>query len=416
MAAIIEERQRYKSSQYEIRLKTKTGKRIWVIMSGSPYLDRKGNVIGSIGIQTNIHSLKRSEQKLLHSQAKLKEAQAIAHFGSWELRFATGKATWSEEACRIYGLSPKDNVHSLEKWMEFIHPEDRQYVSEEFERSRTTLERFSLYHRIVWKDGTVRYVHSISQYEFNSEGRPIGMYGVVHDVTEEKKAEEQLKMMNNELRTFIYKASHDLRGPLASIIGLTHLNKMEPEPDKMIRNNPLIESQARKLDATLVGLAQGMSIKDTKAFDNEIRFDSLIDEVIRRFEHYEGFSELKITRKVTLSRPFISSRIIIESIIQNMVENAIKYRKIGISDSYFHISVCENGRGIKAIFEDNGIGIDASLQPKIFDMYFRATEKSHGSGLGLYLVKTGVDRLGGKIEVESEKDKGTRFILSLPRT
>src|ERR1051325_4889428 len=101
----------------------------------------------------------------LRNHERLKEAQAIAHVGNWELNFATGKAVWSDEACRIYGISPKDNLQSFESWFSFIHPEDVEFVKKEISRSEITFSEASFKHRIVWKDGTVRHIHSIAKFE-----------------------------------------------------------------------------------------------------------------------------------------------------------------------------------------------------------------------------------------------------------
>jgi len=142
----------------------------------------------------------QAEKKLKHEELRLKQAQSIAHFGNWELDFSTGIASWSAEALRIYGLPPEENVRTYESWVSFIHPEDIDHVLRVIQEAQKTLSTIAVFHRIVRKDGTIRHIYSQCQFELNSEGIAIGMYGVAHDVTEIKEAEAALKKSKNKLR------------------------------------------------------------------------------------------------------------------------------------------------------------------------------------------------------------------------
>ena len=145
---------------------------------------------------------KEAEAKLKHNELRLQQAQAIAHIGSWEEDFLTGSEIWSEEACRIYGLAPEDNQHNFESWFAFIHPDDREYVLERVKSSRIKLTDTAIFHRIITRDGRVKHIYSQSHFEFNSDGIPIGKYGVTHDVTDQKEAEEKI-IHANRLYAFI---------------------------------------------------------------------------------------------------------------------------------------------------------------------------------------------------------------------
>ncbi len=133
-----------------------------------------------------------SEKKLRHTMLRLKQAQSIAHIGSWDLDLSTGVSIWSEEACKIYGLSPGDNIQSYESWLSYIHPDDTDAIVSKIAESNATLKGSDFDHRIVRRDGTIRHIHS--QYEFEViNGQPIGLYGISHDVTETKISEDKLK-------------------------------------------------------------------------------------------------------------------------------------------------------------------------------------------------------------------------------
>jgi PAS domain S-box-containing protein len=133
-----------------------------------------------------------AEEKLAKNEAVLKEAQAIAHVGNWSLNLSTNVALWSEEACRIYGMPSYNNEHSYQSWLSFVHPDDLDNVRKIME-SPDTVGKASFHHRIIRKDGAIRYVHSQARFQLDANGSPVGITGVVHDVTEEKKTELLLR-------------------------------------------------------------------------------------------------------------------------------------------------------------------------------------------------------------------------------
>jgi signal transduction histidine kinase len=273
---------------------------------------------------------------------------------------------------------------------------------------------FNINCRIVRKDGEIRHISSVARYMKNEAGVPVGLYGVMQDVTENRILEQNLKAINKDLETFIYKASHDLRGPLASISGLINVFRKELNSTSDRQFLGMIEPAIQKLDYTLSGLVQSMVIKDARGNGELVDFTTLIPGVIERYRHYQGFSRMAITTDIAFTGEFRSSKFVLESVFQNLVENAIKYQDYNADHGTLHIGIQQIGHELVIKCADSGIGIDQSLQDKIFDMYFRATEVASGSGLGLYLVKNGIERLGGRITVCSEKRKGTTFVIHLP--
>jgi PAS domain S-box-containing protein len=363
------------------------------------------------GIIHDISERKKAEAALVHSEFRLKEAQAIAHLGSWELNFATGISVWSDEARRIYGF-PLGRKFTFDTWTECIHPDDLDMVNAEIKRSQADMSPSVFDHRIIRPDGTVRYIHSESRFEFRN-GKPVGLYGICLDITDRKKTEEKLITLNREMETFIYKISHDIRGPVSSIIGLTSVSKSDVTDKKALDYLEMVEKSARRLDVTLTSLMQSLRIKDAKEFDDPIDFTELLDSVCERLRFLDDYSRISITSRVSPSLTYRSNRSIMECIFQNLVENAIKYRSYTVDAPYLDIDIQREQEFIIMVFRDNGIGVAEELREKIFDMYFRGTEQSKGSGLGLYLVKAGVNKLGGKIEVSSAPGQGTVFTITL---
>lgn len=423
------ERKKKISSQYEIQLKKKTNEKIWVMASGSPYIDRKGDVIGSIAILTNIDRLKQTENALRHKEEnllksleklewlaeELQEAQAIGHIGNWELDFETGKATWSDETCRIYGLLPGENEQSFESWIAFTHPEDLDSVNNVIKKSHELFCDSSFYHRIVSRDGTIKYIHSVSKFKFDNEKKPIGMYGICKDITELKKSEEKLKAIHEELKIFIYKSSHDLRSPLASVLGLINVSRMDLTDPKALKYINTIGGLCKNLDSILVKLVEGMSLKDKKLLIEPVDMNQLLDEIFTSLNYIEGCDKITFNVDNKLISPIQTNRDSMYSIMLNLIENSIKYRKQNSSENEIKIGIFRDGKGRTVIeIADNGIGIMEEIKDKVFNMFYRATSSAKGSGLGLYLAKTTVEKLGGQITVESKEGVETKFTVTLP--
>ncbi|MBI4945244.1 MAG: PAS domain-containing sensor histidine kinase [Bacteroidetes bacterium] len=412
---LIEERKRKKTSQYEVSFKTKSEEKKWIIISGAPYFDKNGKVIGSIGIHTNITERKKIENRLRESETRLIMAQAVAKIGSWETNLLTFNVIWSRETYHIFEIDPEGFQVSHPNFLTYVHPEDRVKVDEAFIESFNKRSNNSIEHRIITPKGQIKFVEECWQIIHDDKGKPLKAIGTCQDITERKKAESILKATNKELELFIYKASHDLRGPLASILGLTSLSSTETKEAKTIEYIRMIEYSAKKLDATLSMLVQSVFIKDTKKFMDEIDFKWMIMETLAKLEHASGFARLQITTNVLQTFSFVSSKMIMQSLLQNLIENSVKYQDHKKANSFLNIQVLGNDKEVKIVMEDNGIGIDKSIQDNIFDMYYRGTNRSTGSGLGLYLVRTGVEKLGGIISLESELGKGCTFTITLPK-
>jgi len=354
-----------------------------------------------------------AEQKLVQSQKSLAEAQAIAHIGNWETEFPSGFTSWSDEAFAILGLSPDEISPSLFAFLSFVHPDEREKISEIIKKSKSNKEDFSFYCRIIRKDGAQRHLYTDCRFIAEKKDA-FHLKGIIHDVTASKKMEEELKASNKELETFIYRASHDLRGPLSSIIGLTRVSKHEITDEKSKAYFQMVETSAKKLDDTLISLVQSMTMRDTNLSCEEIDLHAVIREVLNQLQFHEGFSRMDISVNNPAALKIRSSKMIIGSVFQNLIQNAIKYQNYQQEKSFLKITISKEGNIAKMIFEDNGIRIEESFQGKIFSMYFRATTSGSGSGLGLYIVKLGIEKLGGTIELKSEKGSGSSFIVSLP--
>jgi PAS domain S-box-containing protein len=245
------------------------------------------------------------------------------------------------------------------------------------------------------------------------ENKTIGIFGVYVDITDQKKIEEELKIRNSELDNFVYKVSHDLRAPLSSVLGLVNLAQMTGNHDNPVEYLKIIGSKVGQLDNFISDvLSHSKNLKlDVKT--GPIDFQAVIDKTFQDLSYMRGADQVKREIHIEGSE-FYSDPWRIGEILRNLISNAIKYRKLDQEICQVYVQIKIDSVQASIIFKDNGIGINAENLNKIFEMFYRASEQSEGSGLGLYIVKNAVEKLGGQLQVTSNPDVGTTFQITLP--
>lgn len=245
------------------------------------------------------------------------------------------------------------------------------------------------------------------------DNRTISIYGVYVDITERKKVEEELKVRNTELDNFVYKVSHDLRAPLSSILGLVNLAKLPGNDDNPMDYITLIGRKVEDLDHFISDVLSHSKNLKLDVSITKVDFNSIISKTFTDLNYLEGASDVLVYRRVE-GKDFYGDRWRISEVFRNLVSNAIKYRQIGGAKPEIKIEIVTTAEEATVIFSDNGIGIEKNDLAKIFEMFYRATVQSDGSGIGLYIVKNAVEKLGGSISVSSKVGFGTTFTIKLP--
>lgn len=245
------------------------------------------------------------------------------------------------------------------------------------------------------------------------ENQTIGIYGVYIDITDRIKVEEELKIRNAELDNFVYKVSHDLRAPLSSILGLVNLAKLPGNTDNPLTYIDIIGGKVEQLDHFIGDVLSHSKNLKMDVTISKVDFAQIIERTFNDLNYLEGAGEIKRIINVS-GDEFYSDPWRISEIFRNLISNAIKYRQTEDVQSEVTIKVLVDSHRAEITFADNGIGIDDTNLARIFEMFYRATEQSDGSGIGLYIVKNAVDKLGGQISVSSKPFQGTRFHIILP--
>jgi PAS domain S-box-containing protein len=245
------------------------------------------------------------------------------------------------------------------------------------------------------------------------EDKTIGIFGVYVDITEQKKIEEELKVRNTELDNFVYKVSHDLRAPLSSVLGLVNLAKLPGNDDNLKDYLSVIGNKVNQLDHFITDVLSHSKNLKLDVIIESVNFLGLIEQTFIDLSYLSGANQIK--RSVVVDGvPFLNDQWRIAEIFRNLVSNAIKYRNFDRPDPAINLSIAITEKKASISFSDNGIGIKPENLEKIFDMFYRASEQSDGSGLGLYIVKNAIDKLGGDVRVTSIYGEGTTFLINLP--
>lgn len=237
----------------------------------------------------------------------------------------------------------------------------------------------------------------------------------INNQLDERVHERTLKLLkaNQELDRFVYSASHDLSAPLKSILGLIQLTRLENKDEELSNHLEHMQKSVLKLEGVINSLTQFSRNMGHALIKQEIIFDDLIEEVLDELKYPFHADKVKIIKRYNNSDYINSDYLRLKIILSNLISNALKYKNSKISQSVVEIVFEQNGSAYLMQIRDNGIGISKENQAKVFDMFFRATLQSTGSGLGLYIVKETVEKLGGTITLDSVLGSHTAFIVTL---
>ncbi|PKQ45002.1 PAS domain S-box protein [Confluentibacter flavum] len=244
----------------------------------------------------------------------------------------------------------------------------------------------------------------------------------VRDITERKIVEQNLEQQykelqktNTELDRFVYSTSHDLRAPLASLLGLIEMTTdgIDPENELQIEYLEMMKQSVLKLDNFIEDILNYSRNARTELEKDDIVFEDMVQEAFVKHEFMEEIDGFKLKANIKQTAEFSSDKRRINVIINNLISNAIKYKDVAKEKPFVDISILSDKKSATIIIEDNGIGIAEKDKTRIFDMFYRASVQSTGSGLGLYIVKETINKLDATIIVESEISVGSKFTVTI---
>jgi PAS domain S-box-containing protein len=225
----------------------------------------------------------------------------------------------------------------------------------------------------------------------------------------------QLEERNFELDQLIYKTSHDIRSPLTSVLGLVNVIGLEADKSRWPAYLEMIENRIKTLDRFLQSMIFYAKASRSSLVTEPVDFTQLLERTKATLSFLKKFDQLQISLVRTgEGAVFAGDPFRLEILFNNIVSNAIKYQNPAADTHYLRVAVDVTAREARLTFSDNGIGIKPEYADRVFEMFYRATENTDGSGLGLYIVKQIVDKMKGTIRLESRYGRGTTIKVTLP--
>jgi len=377
----------------------------------------------------DISKRKHAERTLKQSESLLNEAQGIAKIGSWELDIVNNRLNWSDEIYRIFEIDKKQFAASYEGFLAAIHPDDVEAVQNAYERSLKDKEPYQVAHRVLMKDGRVKYVLERCENSFDEAGTPIRSVGTVQDISEKRAMDEKLEHVQRleSLGVMAGGIAHDFNNILTAIMGNAGLAER-----KLERDSPALKhvSRINKASHRATELCSQMLAYSGKGdfIVKPINLSELVAEISRLIE-------VSISRKVTIREklkedlPAIDADIgQMQQVIMNLITNAGE--AVGENSGLISLSTgvmdadrslleriafgqgLPEGEYVYLEVSDTGCGMDEETKKKIFDPFY--TTKFTGRGLGMSAIQGIVRGHRGAITFETEVGKGSTFRVLFP--
>jgi len=380
------------SPTYEYKILDPEGNERWIVQSNTGIFDDSGNIIAIEGLSRDITDMKLAGEKVLENEKLLKKSQEMAHIGSWRFDIRKNELYWSDEVYRIFGLTPGQFGATREAFLEAIHPDDREMVNQAYNTAAESHQPYEITHRVLRPDGTVRIVHEKSEEILDETGETILSMGMVHDITEQVQAEEQIKSSLKEKEVLLSEIHHRVKNNMQVISSLLKLQSAKIEDKKYVDLFKDSENRIRSMSLIHEKLYQS---KDFANVDFNGYVKSIANHLIRSYA--VAPDKIRLNTKIEDVSLGLDNAIPCGLIINELISNSLKYAFPKDRKGEINIVLREiNSHEIQLTVSDDGIGIPAEID-------IRETES-----LGLQLVHIlAENQLEGSIELDREA--GTAF-------
>lgn len=419
---------------HELQMKRKDGSIFWCHVVGKA-MPSESFWGASIWMLQDITQRKEAEDALITNRALLRDSQRVAHIGCWDLVINEKKLFWNEEAYEIYGFHYGEIQPTFDDFMALVHPDDRGILLPHLQECIKTGQFRDFECRIVRKDGTERIVYVAGKVAFDDSGKPYRTFGIVQDITERKKAEEDKTLLEAQLvqaqkmesvGRLAGGVAHDFNNMLSVILGSVELIKAELTGSHPLMHHVLEIEKAAMRSADITRQLLAFSRKQVVTL-KPIDLNALITATLKTLRRLIGEDiELRFQPSSELWKiKFDPSQI--DQILINLAVNARDAMPAGgtldvITENVYvddtdcmeHIEYVPGDYVMLAV-SDNGTGMPRETLSHIFEPFFTTKEVGKGTGLGLATIYGMVKQNGGFINVYSELGQGSTFKIYIPR-
>ena len=392
-----------------------------------PHRAADGRVVGFVVLVTDLTEARSAEVALRRSDHLLEQSQRVAHVGSWEVILIgdglvpAGTLRWSDEAYRIFGFEPGSVVPTVALFFGSLHPDDREATRAQAAAGIERGEPFEKEYRFIRPDGNERVVHAWTRFERDAAGRVSRMIGTCQDITEHRRAEQELREADRRKDEFLAMLSHELRNPLAPILSAVEILELvgPGQEDVAAKYRTIIARQVRHMKRLLDDLLDVSRVSRGKI---ELRKEPVeLAGLLLQAIEVSRPTLLDRQQRFTLALaqeplPVEADPTRIVQVIANLLNNAAKYTNAG-----GHVSLSVTSEGGKAIItvKDDGIGMTAEFLTQAFDLFTQETRSldraQGGLGIGLTMARTLINLHGGSVRAFSAgPGLGTEVVVKLP--
>ena len=376
-------------------------------------------------IESNVRDLSERVEaatRLHESERRLADVLQAVQMGTWEWDIASGEVYWSKNVEALFGLPAGSFAGNYAAYQQRIHPEDRGLVEGRIQAVLNTDAPYEVEHRILWPDGSIRWLAGKGRVYRTPDGKPLRIAGTVMDVTQRKQGDlereqllHDLERRTAEMESFVYTISHDLKAPLITIYGFARLLEKDlARGDTAQVADSLGEilkasKGMEQLIEDLLALARtGLIVGEFK----EVTLADLFSELTSRCAHHIEQEQASVRLMKNLPRLRLDP-VRFGQVLQNLIENALAYHRPGVPPE-IEIGATRIDGEFRLYVRDNGTGIAPAYQERIFGLFQRLDTRTEGTGVGLAIVRRIVAMHGGRVWVESEPGKGSIFWIALP--
>ncbi len=368
---------------------------VWIYTIKTPVMDDSGNVAGILGIFWDITERKRAEEKLRKRERQLLESQRVAHLGSWDLNLVSEELEWSNETYRLFDRSPEDFVPSFNEFARLVHPGDHATMETNFFRAlESDANPYHVAVRIINDSGREWVMEAFGVVRRDPSGKALSIFGTAQDITERKKAEEQVQQSLHEKETLLRELYHRTKNNMQVIISLLNLQSGGIDDKKTIQ---ILEDTKNRIQSMALVHEKLYKAKNLSQVYLGDYIKDLADALMK--SHNGGNEQISLQVDVESIPVSIDTITPLGLVMNELMTNALKYAFPDNKKGDIIIKALMDDDGIiELTFSDNGIGIPESI------------DFAKAESLGLKMVRTLVElQIKGKMEIETQN--GTKFII-----
>jgi PAS domain S-box-containing protein len=406
----------------------------WYNISAFPEFDRDGRAVSVMTVSRDITGRKRAEADLSRMNERFALAANAARLGVWDWNIQKNELVWDDRMYALYGVKRDDFAGAYDAWLKGVHPDDRAASDEISKQARRGEREYDTEFRVVWPDGSVHYLKAYGQFVRDAEGKPSRMTGVNYDITEQRRAQEEIRTLNqelehrvadrtaqleaatNELEALAYSLAHDLRAPLRGIDGFSqaildeYAGMFDAQGKRHLdRIRSAAQFMGQLIDDMLNLVRVSRSTMNMQHLDLSTMMREIAHELTARDP--ERRVEFVIQKDVLVRGDGRLLRIALEHLLGNAWKFTSQHPaariECGVQDN--------NGTPVYFV-RDDGVGFDMRYAEKLFGAFQRlhSAPEYPGTGVGLAAVQRIIRRHGGTVWAEGKEEHGATFYFTLP--